>query len=201
MFDWEGFENREFCVDFKNDADKIEFLKECEKRGYAGCNTGSRPTKMTEYTRFQRAVFDFNERKGIVADQSDLKAITYNPHEIDCSIAVNFAEEYTRMCASQTKCNKDCPMYVDGLDCPICMQNPQKAVEAVQKWSDEHPREKVVTYLDKLLEVFPNAPINKRTIHPKMCITQLGAKGIDNCYPIRDCKECWSQPYKENTNV
>lgn len=121
--------------------------------------------------------------------------------KIDCSIAVNLIEEFERMCNTVPTCIH-CPMHKRKYKNIACyswvFKNPQKAVEIVQKWSDEHPREKVVTYLDKLLEVFPNTTLNKTDGTPVgFCPENLGLKEIDCSKP---CIECWSQPYKEKGN-
>lgn len=124
-------------------------------------------------------------------------------HAIDCSLAVNYIAEFERMCNTAYEpmngC-ENCPIdkVSNSTDCGTwIVNNPQKAVEIVQAWSDEHPREKVVTYLDKLLEVFPNTHLHSDGTPKGDCPSKFGLKTL-NCSD--SCVACWNQPYKENTN-
>ena len=64
---------------------------------------------------------------------------------MDCSKTINFLAEVKRLCDSRTGCtanatNKEqCPLFAfcDLLPSEICAE---KAVEILQKWSDEHPQ-------------------------------------------------------------
>lgn len=87
---------------------------------------------------------------------------------IDCSKAENYFAEKRRM----TKEQQDgvCKLKCSG--CPLSSFNngssdmipcfafekfyPEKAIEIVQKWSDEHPQK---TYLSEFLKNYPNAPL------------------------------------------
>jgi hypothetical protein len=179
MFNWKGFENREFCVVFKNRADEMDFLKKCENRGYKWGN-GEKATNKTGY----RDISCLN--KELLMTNSLLNELIYNPHPIDCSIAENYIMERNRI--RNENCGISNEIYAAELD-----GNPEKAIEIVQKWSDEHP---VVTYLDKLLEAFPNAKIGEGNV-PLICPNKLGLNDL-SC--DKKCVECWSQPYKENNN-
>lgn len=88
---------------------------------------------------------------------------------IDCSKTENYFAEKLRMTKRTRKglCKIDCSV------CPLCsenngtsglvscttleMLNPEKAIEIVQRWSDEHPQK---TYLSELLKNHPNILLN-----------------------------------------
>jgi len=122
---------------------------------------------------------------------------------IDCSKTENYFAEKQRM----TKRQKGGICELHCCDCPLCSKNngtseilsctsfemhyPEKAIESVQKWSNEHPQK---TYLSEFLKNYPNAPLNRDGV-PKMCLYVLGFMSMDDC---RDgCIECWNQPIKE----
>lgn len=118
---------------------------------------------------------------------------------IDCSKTANYLSEKLRMTKKtktglcKTKCS-DCPLCGDnngkGLSCAIYeMYYPEKAVEAVQRWSDEHPRK---TYLTEFLSHYPNAKVNGDGIPSGICPYELGMTDNHNC--MRTCAECWNQP-------
>lgn len=122
---------------------------------------------------------------------------------IDCSKAVNFIKEKHRMtnhcrirCAecplSMSNNGTDNKMTCDDLE----KQYPEKAVEIVQKWSDEHPQK---TYLSELLRAFPKAILDLDGKTPlNMCPSMLGLKEINNCHSPEDCIKCWNQPIEES---
>lgn len=101
---------------------------------------------------------------------------------IDCSKTENYLAEKRRM----TKRTRKGLCKIDCFVCPLCsenngtsglvscttfeMLNPEKAIEIVQKWSDEHPQK---TYLTELLEKYPNAELDHGV--PKVCLKKLGA--------------------------
>lgn len=121
---------------------------------------------------------------------------------IDCSKTENYFAEKARM----TKKDKlgRCKLYCG--ECPLNNKNngtsenllcgafeaiyPQKAIEFVQKWSDEHPRR---TYLNEFLKNYPNAWLNEKGIPKRMCPSTLGLKDLEDCGG-RNCVECWNQP-------
>lgn len=107
--------------------------------------------------------------------------------------AVMYLKERARMAE---KCKIGCE------NCPISFKNngfeiscttfennhPEKAIEIVKKWNNEHPRK---TYLMDFLEKYPSAEIKEDGI-PKSCAEYLGYK-----VSCRDCKECWSTLMEE----
>lgn len=119
---------------------------------------------------------------------------------IDCSKTENYFAEKVRMTkrAENGLCKLGCS------NCPLCSENnnkglsctgfemlyPEKAIEIVQRWSDEHPKR---TYLSEFLKNYSNADLNcngtPKWIH---CPHHLGLKDIDNC--DKGCVECWNQP-------
>lgn len=117
---------------------------------------------------------------------------------IDCSKAVNYITERNRMC----RCNdcKECHManHKNGksLSCTLFAgYYPDKAVEIVQKWSDEHPQK---TYAEDFFEKFPNAP-KEDDGTPKSCWRNIYGDG--NCVDIgHRCKMCWNRIMEDKPN-
>lgn len=81
--------------------------------------------------------------------------------------AVKYLKEAKRMCDVIGDCRK-CPIngLVNGLvaviPCKLVednleLANPEKAVEIVEKWAAEHPKE---TRQSEFLKMFPRAPLN-----------------------------------------
>jgi len=120
---------------------------------------------------------------------------------IDCSKTENYLAEKLRMTKKtkkglcKTKCS-DCPLGSDnngeGLSCPIFeIYYPEKAVKAVQKWSDEHP---LKTYLSEFLKNYPNVLLDDNGIPTVGCPYRLGLISADECEKNHSCIECWNQP-------
>ena len=63
---------------------------------------------------------------------------------------------------------------------------PERAIEIVEEWLEEHPEE---TYLTQFLKHYPNAPLNRNGA-PPICIKDLGIY-TDTCI---DCLKCWNTP-------
>ena len=121
---------------------------------------------------------------------------------IDCNLAKNYFNEKLRMTKRTRKglCKIDCSV------CPLCSENngtsglvscttlemlhPEKAIEIVQRWSDEHPQR---TYLSELLKAFPNAQLNDSGTPKGMCPHELGLKDIDCGKTDNACVKCWNQ--------
>lgn len=59
--------------------------------------------------------------------------------KIDCSKAVNFILEKDRMCSSYIMCADGCPLRGRATCDGFMVNDPELAVDIVQKWSDEHP--------------------------------------------------------------
>lgn len=125
---------------------------------------------------------------------------------IDCNITSNYFKEKKRM--TKTKkyvCEIDCD------DCPLSSSNngidiscafleanyPNKAIEIVQRWSNEHPQK---TFLTDFLETYPKAPLDNG--YPRVCPYFLGYMTdhqSDDCpYSEQDCRKCWDTPINES---
>lgn len=98
-----------------------------------------------------------------------------------------------------------------GLDCKECWlssgnngegctcylferDHPEKAIDIVQKWAQEHPRK---TFLQDFLEKYPKARLNEKGYPDDICPTELGYLGENfECKGIFDtnCAACWNQP-------
>ena len=121
---------------------------------------------------------------------------------IDCSKAENYFAEKQRMTkrakngVCKTKCS-DCPLCSDNngtsgdLSCGCFeMYYPEKAIQIIQRWSDEHPQR---TYLTEFLKNYPNAPLEDDGT-PNFCPYRLGLMSEDNCRKDHNCVKCWNQP-------
>ncbi|WP_440447759.1 hypothetical protein [Ruminococcus sp.] len=128
---------------------------------------------------------------------------------IDCSKTKNYLTEKLRL-TKKHKPNDDtytCEIACD--DCPLSCSNngmnipctnfeksyPEKAIEIVQKWSNDHPQK---TYLSEFLKNYPNAPLDDDGT-PKMCPWKLGLKcDEDRCLDAKPyCVKCWNQAIEE----
>lgn len=120
---------------------------------------------------------------------------------IDCNITKNYFSEKARMSKTtksgicKVKCVK-CPLggFNNGVgECctDFEMLYPEKAIEIVQQWSDEHPQK---TYLTELLKIFPNTPLNDDGTPKGICLHELGATSLDNCEVDNACAKCWNHP-------
>lgn len=102
--------------------------------------------------------------------------------------AVEYLKEKDRMCQSHATICYGCPIYEMGrdtdLDCiETIRENKKQAVEAVEKWSKEHPKK---IRQDKILEVFPNARKDDNGVI-MICPYYTGV--INDCGV--DCSNCW----------
>ena len=113
--------------------------------------------------------------------------------KIDCSNTINFFKEKNRL-------TKDCDIYCsncrlssnnneENYDCGYLLNfHPEKAVEIMQKWSDENP---VKTRLDDFKEKYPNYFREQKDDTPNVCCKYLGY--IAKC-PLTKCSKCWDMP-------
>lgn len=115
--------------------------------------------------------------------------------KIDCSQAVNFIRESKRMCEYYRHDCDSCPMSImnngyDRLCTVVIEQHPDRAIEIVQTWSDEHP---VKTRLVDLMEKYPNVEMMDGT--PVFYPLRLGyCKDCSKCIARGDKKRCWNEP-------
>lgn len=127
---------------------------------------------------------------------------------IDCSKTKNYLSAKARM-TKKHKLNGGA--YLCGLTCAKCplssLNNgttdsmscsdfetfyPEKAIEVVQRWSDEHPQK---TYLTEFLRNYPDAKLNDAGVPDGICPYMLGLNDTHDCK--RSCIECWNQPIKD----
>lgn len=120
--------------------------------------------------------------------------------------AVEYGKAKERMCQAVKRnmlCSDTCPLFITNLlkntndekyDCHSAISKfPEQAVEAVEKWSKEHP---VKTYLSVLLEKFPNVKLNNDDIPKTVCPNELFNLKEQGCPDIK-CINCWNREYKE----
>ena len=113
--------------------------------------------------------------------------------------AKEFMEERNRMLNSLGRinsrcygvpCNK-CYLYNPGADSD-CLYNTEKAIDIVEKWSKEHPKR---TYLDVLLEAFPDTPMTNG-VPTSVCPCDIGLTE-NSCTQISmGCRDCWNKEYE-----
>jgi hypothetical protein len=122
---------------------------------------------------------------------------------IDCTKTTNYFNEKLKMTkrtkneVCKTKCS-DCPLCSDNngtsedMSCTTFeMHHPEKAIEVVQKWSDEHPPK---TFLTEFLKNYPNVLLDDNGIPTVGCPYRLGLISADECEKNHSCIECWNQP-------
>ena len=104
--------------------------------------------------------------------------------------AIKFMKEKKRMCESYTACIEACPLkklvYENGFTCiRYCFDNPEKAVEIVEKWSSEHPAK---TRQSEILKIIPDATIRNGILITKPC--EVNEKIKDMCKKYDYCRDC-----------
>ena len=110
--------------------------------------------------------------------------------------AVTYLRTQQRMCSTYPKC-KDCPMVYESKYSASCSQSqieidfPEKAVEIVKKWSEEHPKK---TLLTEFLEKYPNANLDFNGI-PMICARHLDTTRNVTC--DSRCAACWNEPLED----
>ena len=116
--------------------------------------------------------------------------------KVDCNITGNYLKEKGRMTYNCGISCSDCPLILNGeleYECTALQSfEPQKAIEIVQKWSDEHPQK---TYLEDFLEKYPNAQIINGI--PRFCPEFLGYKKPEKSCGISECEDCWNKPLED----
>lgn len=142
--------------------------------------------------KYKAEVQDYGERLGKEVQKM-----------IDCSRTENYFIEKSRMTKQQKneicKLNcVDCPLNIEnnstGVSCPYFeMRYPEKAIEIVQKWSDEHSQK---TFVTEFLKNYPHAVVNGDGIPNSVCPYDLGLMNKHDCR--KTCIECWNQPIEES---
>lgn len=122
---------------------------------------------------------------------------------IDCTKTTNYFNEKLKM----TKRTKNGLCEIKCNNCPLCSENngtseslscgcfemyyPEKAIEVVQRWSDEHPQR---TYLSEFLKNYPNAQLRTDGTPKGACPYNLGLMSLNDCRKNGNCVKCWNQP-------
>ena len=119
--------------------------------------------------------------------------------KIDCSVTVNFLKEWRRYCGGR-RCGYCDLSEHNECGFPACQvkDHPDKAVEIVQKWSDEHP---VKTRLDDILEKSPHIELNRVDKVPYIRPFNYGyCKDCNKCTLSAKASVatayCWNEPLK-----
>ena len=123
---------------------------------------------------------------------------------MDCNKTINFLSEFKRLCDSREECvanvadEENCPMFgvCSITHSKLCAETIKRAMETVQKWSDEHP---VKTYMQDFFEKFPKAQLDSDGT-PFACRKKLygGVRPNDKrCDRREACKNCWDEPMEE----
>lgn len=119
---------------------------------------------------------------------------------IDCSKTANYLSEKLRMTKKTESgvCKVECTNCLlssynngDGICCTdFEMLYPKKAIEIVQKWSNEHPQK---TFLTEFLKNYPNVQLYDTGIPKGICPYHLGLMNKDDCRKDHYCLGCWNQ--------
>lgn len=123
---------------------------------------------------------------------------------IDCSKTENYFAEKLRMTKAyesgfcRIRC-EHCPLDKKNSGEDVsCMQlelkHPERAVEIVQKWSNEHPPK---PYLTDFLKHYPNVQLYDTGIPKGVCPYHLGLMNKDDRRKDRNCIECWNQTVED----
>ena len=118
---------------------------------------------------------------------------------MDCNKTIDFFAELKRLCSLRRTCgavahDEQCPLhgFCELTYSKIYTKDAKRAVENLQKWSDEHSRK---TYAQDFFEKFPNAPKDESVKEkcPSACRNRIYGGGC----PDIECDECWNEPMEE----
>lgn len=111
--------------------------------------------------------------------------------------ALEFLRERQRMCDTQLNSGESCKgcsldEIIDRGDvCSVwCFRNPEKAIEVVEQWSEEHPSK---TRQSVFLEQWPNAELDcEGDIAIEPCTIDMTMYSKENgCFTLdADCEKC-----------
>lgn len=115
---------------------------------------------------------------------------------MDCSKTENYLKERERMTGNCDMFCAKCPLGYGNNSFRLACEkfenkHPQKAIEIVQKWSDEHLQK---TILDNFLGKFPKVALDESGVPKDVCCGTLGYKLAIHCLQ-NDCTDCWKQPF------
>ena len=122
---------------------------------------------------------------------------------MDCSKTIDFFSELKRLCSLRLTCeaiahDEPCPMhdFCELTYSKIYTEDAKRAVENLQKWSDEHPKK---TYAQDFFEKFPKAQ-KKSDESPFVCRKRIYGETrptFEDCDYTGSCKSCWNEPMEE----
>lgn len=121
---------------------------------------------------------------------------------MDCSKTIDFFAELKRLCSSRLTCeaiahDERCPLcdFCELTYSKIYDEDAIKAVENLQKWSDEHPKK---TYAQDFFEKFPKAQSGSDGT-PFVCRKEIygGERPKFDCGYTGTCENCWNEQMEE----
>ncbi len=130
---------------------------------------------------------------------------------MDCSKTIDFFAEAKRLCDSRAGfcdsrtagmadvANKEqCPLFAfcERSITTRSSEDAIKAIENLQKWSDEHPKK---TYAQDFFETFPKAQSYSDGT-PVICRKIIYGEirpPLENCYYTGACYRCWNEPMND----
>lgn len=119
---------------------------------------------------------------------------------MNCNKTIDFFAEAKRLCNSRTRCTTNaaykerCPLFVFCKH-TITTRSAEKVIKAIenlQKWSDEHPTK---TYAQDFFKKFPDAPKDGSGKEKYPCACRWVIYG-EEC-PYIKCSECWNEPMND----
>lgn len=143
-------------------------------------------------------------------DNESINKADFTKNKINCSNAINFIKERTRMCETIecVGCKMDAIIgdyeteQEGELNCADFIEKyPDVAVDIVQEWSDKNPKYK--TYIDDFREKIPKADISDKDIMWSLCRKKIYqdenmSEYCDAISSIRICEKCWNAKMKED---
>lgn len=115
---------------------------------------------------------------------------------------IEYLKTEERICGFYTEGCQECPLssYNNGAGTGcgrFIKQEPEKCIEIMKKWTEEHPQKTIV---QELLEKCPDAPINGRGYPGNICPDNLGYSRYEKCPSVGVgdiCVDCWNRPLEE----
>ena len=123
---------------------------------------------------------------------------------MDYNKTIDFFVGMGSLCSSRLTCkavahDEQCPLYdfCSLTHSKICAKDAKKAIEILQKWSNEHPKK---TYAQDFFEKFPKAPKDKsaKSEYPDACRNLIYGGGCPKIESRIDCcYKCWNEPLND----
>lgn len=104
---------------------------------------------------------------------------------MDCTKTAIFLAEWSRMCYSSYDCS-NCPLAneFENINCDMnARQYPEKFINLVQNWSDDHP---IKTRQSEFLKLFPKSKLEKGVLLIRPCVIEGECINLDK----HECGEC-----------